>query len=697
MRHEMPALRHRISAGRISMRFLWVCVLHAMRLAAPWLLGVGIACQAVAAPPALGPIDLTLTACQGIKDLAFVAHLDDDLLFMNPDIASNIQAGGCVRIVYLTASDAGEGEGYMLGRERGVRAAYAYMARQPDLWKEDVVQIERFHIARFTLQGNPYVQLWHMRLKDPWLGRGWGSLTPLSQAESVAGMTADTLGPYHDVYARDDLVRTLASIITTYNPTTVRHLDDTIAVPYTQLCWRCAGHGHPDHIASARLVRDALTVAPGNYAETGYVEYPSQEHEANLAEAEALAKSEIFRRYAWEDHHYCSGQQGCQEPAGPAAAWVRRAYYVSRHDVPPELFSDATGALLLFAAGETNDAVNIWDGKNGRWNTLGGRTAGPLVSFAYPDATAGLVARDTLGGLWVNKQNTDGSWRGWQAMAGLRVTRSPTVAPNGDAAIVAMGNDGNYYWTAVTGLDQGWSAWQAMPALPDARGNAVIAKTADSRFIAFAANTSGQIYVSAQRRAADATDWTDWQAVPAPVSDGGLAAIRNREGRVELYLRAREDRHLTRIVQDLPQPHASGADGAMRWASAIDLGMPYVGRPAVGLDQDGGVLVAVLERQGGALWLLDEGHATALADQVASVPAMRFLHGTLYVVARRAGEVQSYAVLARQSDGHWDASAAIGGLPTAGGGPFIEMAHAGAARSATRASEIGAIAHTPVH
>ena len=56
---------------------------------------------------------------------------------MNPDIASNVEAGGCVRLVYLTASDAGEGDGYMLGRERGVRAAYAYMAHQPDEWTED--------------------------------------------------------------------------------------------------------------------------------------------------------------------------------------------------------------------------------------------------------------------------------------------------------------------------------------------------------------------------------------------------------------------------------------------------------------------------------------------------------------------------------------------------------------------------------
>ena len=109
------------------------------------------------------------------QDLAFVAHLDDDLLFMNPDIASNIEAGGCVRLVYLTASDAGEGDGYMLGRERGVRAAYAYMAHQPDEWTEDTAVAGGHTIARFTLKGNPRVQLWHMRLKDPWLGQGWAA------------------------------------------------------------------------------------------------------------------------------------------------------------------------------------------------------------------------------------------------------------------------------------------------------------------------------------------------------------------------------------------------------------------------------------------------------------------------------------------------------------------------------------------
>jgi len=679
------------------MRFVPARCLRAIRFLLPglaWLACAGAAAAAAApALPVAAAAPPTLAECRGIKDLAFVAHLDDDLLFMNPDIASNIEAGGCVQVVYLTASDAGEGEPYMLGRERGVRAAYAYMAKQPDVWKADTVQVGAYHVARFTLQGNPHVQLWHMRLKDPWLGKGWGSLTPLSQAESVPGMTADTLGPYHETYRRADLVHTLAAIIGGYGPTTVRHLDDTISVPYTKLCWRCAGHGHPDHIASARLVREAIAQAPGNYAETGYIDYPSQEREANLADAEIASKSEIFRQYAWNDYHYCSGPAGCKEPAGPAAAWVRRSYYVSRHDVAPELFADPQGGLMVFAAGEANDAVNMWDTRSGRWNTLGGRTAGPLVSFAYPDSSVGILARDTLGGLWINKQNLDGTWKGWQALAGVRAARPPAVAPRGDAAAVVMGNDGLYHWTALRGLDSGWTPWQALPQLPGAVGNAAIAKDADSRYWAFAIDRDGWLYVTRQRGSQDEAAWAPWQRVPAPRCGGGLAAIRNAHGLIELYLRDHATRHLLRIVQDAAPAPADTATHVLRWSPAVDLGIEYVGRPAVGADQDGEVAVAVLERQGGPLWLVEDGRPTRLEAHAASLPAMRFLQGTLYVVARSAGQLQTYQVLARR-DGVWAAEAALGGLPVAGGGPFGPRIPAAGALAATAAGPVTAATAT---
>lgn len=165
-----------------------------------------------------------------------------------------------------------------------------------------------------------------------------------------------------------------------------------------------------------------------------------------------------------------------------------------------------------------------------------------------------------------------------------------------------MGNDGRYYWTALQGIDSGWSTWQKLPELPHARGNAVITKTADNRFIAFAADQSGKVFVSAQRHAGSPSDWTSWQRVPTPDSDGGLAAMRNRHGQIELYLRDRSTRHLVRIVQHAPQASDSASPDMIRWAAVTDLGVSYVGKPAIGLDQDGEVLVAILERFGVALY-----------------------------------------------------------------------------------------------
>ena len=622
-----------------------------------------VCAQAYAAPP-------TLAQCHGIKDLAFVAHLDDDLLFMNPDIASNIEAGGCVRVVYLTASDAGEGEAYMLGRERGVRAAYAYMAHKPDLWKTDAGTVSGRNIARFTLQDNPRVQLWHMRLKDPWLGKGWGSLTPLSRTESEPGQNVETLGAHPEVYTREQLIDVLAELIRQYGPTTVRHLDDTISVPYTQLCWRCAGHGHPDHIASARLVREAMLRAPGNYAETGYIDYPSQERASNLTAAEIASKSVIFQHYAWNDYHYCAGPTGCKEPAGPAAAWVQRAYYVSRQDMAPQLYPDGRGGLVVFAAGETNAAVNRWDSGERRWQSLGGRTSGPVVSFAHADGTAGLMARDPLGGVWANKQRHDGTWQGWQALGGLRVAQIPAVAPRGEAAAVALGYDGLLHWIAPSGIDGSWSTWQDLPLLEGATGAPAAARGADGRYVIFAVTGAGELFYTRQLPASrgQRSEWQGWRPVSAPKAAGGLAAIRNHENRIELYYRQRGSNHLTRLVEA-----GDTTDMDMDWSVPADMGVPYIGRPAISADASGNVLLAILERAGGPLWLVEHGVPTRLDAQAASPPAISLIDGTLYIVARTAGRPQRYQVLSRLNGG-WAGSLTLDGVPAGGGGPFASVA-----------------------
>ena len=54
------------------------------------------------------------------------------------------------------------------------------------------------------------------------------------------------------------------------------------------------------------------------YAEAGYIDYPSQERASNLDPAEIAGKSVIFQHYAWNDYHYCAGPSGCRSrPARP--------------------------------------------------------------------------------------------------------------------------------------------------------------------------------------------------------------------------------------------------------------------------------------------------------------------------------------------------------------------------------------------
>ncbi|HUJ61545.1 MAG TPA: PIG-L family deacetylase, partial [Kofleriaceae bacterium] len=118
------------------------------------LLGLAIAAACTSrahdpapAPAEGGPSDHR-TPCDGAgapcNDVYVVAHPDDDLLFMNPDIENSIATGNNVTVVVLTAGDVyvddlakdcgkpshDDPEVYWRDRERGMLNAYAHMARK---------------------------------------------------------------------------------------------------------------------------------------------------------------------------------------------------------------------------------------------------------------------------------------------------------------------------------------------------------------------------------------------------------------------------------------------------------------------------------------------------------------------------------------------------------------------------------------
>src|SRR5579862_7616379 len=79
--------------------------------------------------------------CSAGTLVTVVAHLDDDLLFVDPAINEHLDAGWCITVVHLIGGANGANFAYVQTRERASRLAYARMAGVPDEWIETNVPI----------------------------------------------------------------------------------------------------------------------------------------------------------------------------------------------------------------------------------------------------------------------------------------------------------------------------------------------------------------------------------------------------------------------------------------------------------------------------------------------------------------------------------------------------------------------------
>jgi hypothetical protein len=346
---------------------------------------------------------------------------------------------------------------------------------------------------------------------------------------------------------------------------------------------------------------------------------------------------------------------------------------------PPALVGARDGGYLLMAAGEQNCAANTVHGSNAQWSSLGGRIPGSVATFSLADGRAVARARDAGGRVWSNWQGPDieHTWGGWREVEGPRVVSAPVVADISGAGhiIVAMGNDGRFHYT-VTGLaDPGWrSGWNALPPLAQARPQAAAAIDGNGHFAIFAADRQGGLWTTSQSRRG-ASEWSAWHRMPGLVTSGGLVAARNSKGFIELYARDGHNGHMLRLVQSTP----GTVEGS--WHSPDDLGYGYVGQPAIALNENGSVVVAALEADGGALWLAEGREVRHVGSGFASSPALRRIGDTLYLAGRGNEAEQTYRIWER-SGGVWKLSRVLAAPPATGGASFIEASGADVIRTA---------------
>ena len=327
--------------------------------------------------------------------MQIVAHEDDDLLFQSPDVLHDIQAGRCVRTVYVTAGDAAKGESYWRSREAGSQAAYAQMVGVANSWTASKATVSGRTILVQTLTGAPNVSLAFMRLPDG-NRRGTGMISHHHESlmrlweGSIRSISAiDGSASYTDASLRD----TLTELMVDFQPTTVRTQDWTATF----------GQGdNADHIAAALYVRAAHQNYGSAHTLLGYGGYPTWTRLPNVNGEDSTAKQAAFDTYVTHDTQLCM-KPWCPDDLVYSLRLVRQYLTASesktntarRSGVKVTASSQDTWggqgadkAVDGFALGFPNARTKEW--------ATGGGTAGSWIQLDYPTPTAinGVVLSD---------------------------------------------------------------------------------------------------------------------------------------------------------------------------------------------------------------------------------------------------------------------------------------------------------------
>ena len=266
-----------------------------------------------------------------------VAHEDDDLLFMNPDIAASIAAGHRVVIVHVTAGDlppdsVPDFTQYWIDRERGILNAFSAMAgaaafdryapvgTAPDGWTASVATYGALAAARYDLGDQisaVFLRLSDYQLDDAWNdrpgagGQLGGAMLPPGDTWTLDCLdaTACTLGTTiaSQTLSRDQLIDVLADVIASFAAGSVSMQDATSLTP-EGIHWDdfgTPGDGFTDywdHVFSAGFTLAAAARAQARMttplALRMYRGYTISQEPENLGDGDALAKARVFARYA---------------------------------------------------------------------------------------------------------------------------------------------------------------------------------------------------------------------------------------------------------------------------------------------------------------------------------------------------------------------------------------------------------------
>ncbi|WP_237291509.1 PIG-L family deacetylase [Streptomyces sp. Sge12] len=516
--------------------------------------------------------------------LQVVAHPDDDLYFMNPDLRYSISAGHPVTSVYLTA---GEADGinatagkaattrpnkpaYAEARQNGIRAAYALMATgdRSSPWQRTLVPTKGGgHAEVDVLTAKPQVNLVWLQLREAGtvyddapdsLHGLWDGRIPRLESMLASG----TPVKQRFSYTKDQVVQTLVGILEQYRPTTVRSQDPTPGrFPDTKRYT-----DHQDHFYGARFVQLATAAYAKDvkdrphFAVQNYVGYVNGSLPTTLDPAEAKEKLDILGAYAWLDRqNHCKSDAGCgdlkvsDQPGGNH--WSESINY-ARGTGTTWLTSDKDLGLWAFKV--LDGQVALWHrpGLVGRWkgpDLLPGTGMDPGVStVTLPDGrTAVFGTRTSIGAkpadyrrevvYVVQKHPGAEEFTQWQSLGTPETAddtwtsdiSAPAVSVDGAGQLAAYVRDGaGTLRGRVQHADGTWGPWDKHGG-SDLHGSPVTATDGAGRRMVFATTSKSVVGWAQPKPGAPLGQVT---ATGLPDTTLPLTAL-GREGGVRLWFR----------------------------------------------------------------------------------------------------------------------------------------------------------------
>jgi hypothetical protein len=265
-----------------------------------------------------------------------VAHQDDDLLFLSPDLIHDFQSGRCVRTVYVTAGVSDNDVTYRELREAGVKAAYAQMAGVANSWTTVDAGIGGHPMPLLTLAGKPTVSLVFMRLPQSEWGNPGGSTNTTLRNLWNGTITQLRAHDGSSTYTRAQVISTLTTLMANFQPDAIR----------TQDYVGTFGDGdHDDHHAAGLFARQAHLAYTTSHTFTGYQDYETENRPQNVFGADLTAKTNALYTYLNFDEAPCGDPPNCGN--NEYTLWLKRQYVKATESgtdtTPPVVASVAPG------------------------------------------------------------------------------------------------------------------------------------------------------------------------------------------------------------------------------------------------------------------------------------------------------------------------------------------------------------------